>query len=172
MTVRVYSGLEERSGCGDVGASGDENVDDLAVFVDRPLHVAPHAGDFDVSLIDEAPPADRMPTRSRRVDEQWRETLNPPKQRHVIDIDAALGEELLEVAIRQTKAEIPARRQHHHLGREPEPHERRQIKRWHGTTAALHRRTLADGVRSVDATHTRLSYTVAIPGACGGRDHL
>ena len=65
-----------------------------------------------------------MAARSRRVDQQWREALHPPKQGDVINVDAALGEEFFEVAVRQPKAEIPANRQHDHFWREPEAKER------------------------------------------------
>jgi hypothetical protein len=34
-----------------------------------------------------------------RVDQQRREALNPPEQGDVVDLDAAFGEELFEVAI-------------------------------------------------------------------------
>ena len=69
-----------------------------------------------------------LAVRSGCVDEHRREALHPMKQGDVIDVDAALGEELLGVAIRQTEAEIPADRQHDHLGREPEPRKRGQIE--------------------------------------------
>jgi hypothetical protein len=124
----------------------------LAVLVNGSVHVPPDAGDLDVGLIDEPARPDRVTARSRRVDEQWREALHPPEQGDVIDIDAALGKELLEIAIRQPEAQIPANRQHDHLGREPEASERREFERRHWTTVALHQRTLALGVRSVNAT--------------------
>jgi hypothetical protein len=63
----------------------------------------------------------------------------------VIDLDAALGEELLEIAIRQTKPEISPHRQHDHLRRKPEADERRELlNEGCATTATLHHRTLAD----------------------------
>jgi hypothetical protein len=42
-------------------------------------------------------------------------------------LDTALSEELLEVAMRQTDAEIPADRQQDHVRRETEPHEGRKL---------------------------------------------
>jgi hypothetical protein len=33
----------------------DQNVDDLPVLVNSPVHVAPHAVDFDIGPIDESP---------------------------------------------------------------------------------------------------------------------
>jgi hypothetical protein len=41
-----------------------------------------------------------MATRAAGVDELGREGLHPPKDRHVVDLDAALGQELLDVAVR------------------------------------------------------------------------
>jgi hypothetical protein len=153
LTVCEQRLREERPCRGDVTPLGDQDVDDLAVLVDCPVHVAPDAGDFDVGLVDEPSNPDRVPARSHCVDQQWREPLHPPEQGHVIDIDAALGEEIFEIAIRQTEPEIPADRQHDHLRREPEPRERRKLLDWRcGPTATPHRRTLADHRRSVNAT--------------------
>jgi hypothetical protein len=44
-------------------------------FIDRPVDVAPHAGDFDVGLVDEPPRPHDMATWACRVDEQRREPL-------------------------------------------------------------------------------------------------
>jgi hypothetical protein len=86
--MRVDRGREERSRRCDVVPFRDEHVDDLAVVVDGPVNVPPHAGDFDVGLIDEPPQPDRMPARSGRmparsgrVDQQRCEVLHPPIQR-------------------------------------------------------------------------------------------
>ena len=42
---------------------------------------------------------DRMPTRARRLHQQRGEALHPPKQRDVIDLDPALGQQFFEVAV-------------------------------------------------------------------------
>jgi hypothetical protein len=47
----------------------------------------------------------------------------------MIDRDAAFGEQFLNVAIGQAVAQVPAHRHHDHLGREPEPCERRTRRR-------------------------------------------
>jgi hypothetical protein len=44
-------------------AFADEDVDELAVLIDRPVEVAPAAGDLDVGLLDEPPIAGRVPSR-------------------------------------------------------------------------------------------------------------
>jgi hypothetical protein len=40
--------------------------------------------------------------------------------RDVVDLDAALGEELFDVAVGQAEAQVPADRQHDDIGREAE----------------------------------------------------
>ena len=44
--------------------------------------------------------------------------LHPPVDRHVVDLDAALGEQLLDVAVGQRVAQIPAHRDLDHLAGE------------------------------------------------------
>lgn len=41
----------------------------------------------------------------------------------MVDLDAAFGEEILEVSVRQPEPEVPADRQHDHFGRVPVPGE-------------------------------------------------
>jgi len=40
-----------------------------------------------------------MPAGPSRVDQQRCEPQHPPVDRHVVDLDASLGEEFLEVAV-------------------------------------------------------------------------
>jgi hypothetical protein len=54
------------------------------------------------------------------VGQQQREPLHPAVGGHVVDLDAALGQELFDVAIRQAEAEVPADRDDDHVGREAE----------------------------------------------------
>ena len=56
-----------------VATAKDQNVDDLAVLVDRPVYVAPHAGDFDVGLVDEPALPHDMAAWCCRGDERRRE---------------------------------------------------------------------------------------------------
>src|SRR2546430_2682692 len=62
-----------------------------------------------------------MPARPGRLDEQ----RDPPVDGHVVDLDAALGEQLGHVAIRQRVPQVPADGHRDHLRREPEPGEHR-----------------------------------------------
>jgi hypothetical protein len=57
--------------------------------------------------------------------EQRGEALDPAVDGGVVDVNAALGEELLDVAVRQREAQVPAHREDDHLGREAEASERR-----------------------------------------------
>jgi hypothetical protein len=57
--------------------------------------------------------------------EQRGEALDPAVDGGVVDLDAALGEELLDLAGRQHEAQVPAHREDDHLGREAEASEAR-----------------------------------------------
>jgi hypothetical protein len=56
-------------------------------------------------------------TRSGSLGQQRREPKQPSIHRDVVDLDATLGEQFLDVAVRQPEAQIPTDRQHNHLGR-------------------------------------------------------
>jgi hypothetical protein len=71
--------------------------------------------DLDVRLIHEPTIADPVSARPGRVREERREGLHPPEHCDVIDLDTALGQQLLEVAIREAIAEVPAHRQNDDL---------------------------------------------------------
>ena len=83
---------EEAARRGDIPALGDEYLDDLAVLVHGPIDVPPHSGDLDVGLVDEPPVTHMVPARACRVDQFGGEVLDPPVQRDVVHVDAALGE--------------------------------------------------------------------------------
>jgi hypothetical protein len=63
--------------------------------------------------------------RTGGVGEQRGEPLHPPVHGDVIDLDAALDQEFLNVAVGQVESQIPAYGDDDDLGREPEPGERR-----------------------------------------------
>jgi hypothetical protein len=60
---------------------------------------------------------------SGRLGELRRKALNPPVHRDVVDLDAALGEELFDVPVGEAEARVPADRQGDDLGREAVPGE-------------------------------------------------
>ncbi len=53
-----------------------------------------------------------------RVDEHFGEGLHPPVDRDMVDLDAALGKQLLHIAVGQAVTQVPAHRQRDHLPRE------------------------------------------------------
>jgi hypothetical protein len=65
-----------------------------------------------------------MSGEAGRVSEQRREPLHPPIHGDVIDLNAAFGQQFLDVAVRQAVAQIPAHRHRDDLGGEPEAAER------------------------------------------------
>jgi len=95
-------------------------LNDLAELVNRPVDIPPVAGDLHVGLVDEPAASDGVSAGAGRLGEQRREPLDPPVDGDVVDLDAALGEQLLDVAIGQPEAQVPADRQHDHVGWEAE----------------------------------------------------
>jgi len=75
--------------------------------VDRPVQIRPTAGDLDVGLVDEPPLPWAVPGWSGSVDELGGEALHPPIPAHVIHRRTALGEQLLDIAVRQAVTQIP-----------------------------------------------------------------
>ncbi len=51
------------------------------------------------------------------------EPLDPPEDRDVVDLDPALGQELLDVPVGQAEPQVPPHRKRDDLGREPVPGE-------------------------------------------------
>jgi len=51
---------------------------------------------------------DDVLTGPSRLRELGREPLDPPVDAHVVDTDAALGEELLDVPVGQAEPQVPA----------------------------------------------------------------
>jgi hypothetical protein len=114
---------EEPAGWRGVPPLGQQDVDDLPVLVDRAIKVRPPAGDLDVGLIHEPPITGSVPAGAGGVREQRCEPLHPPEHGHVVD--AALGQQFLDIAVGEAVAQVPADRQRDHLRRELEPGERR-----------------------------------------------
>jgi len=106
---------------------GGQHVDDLPELVDRPVQVAPPTGHLDVRLVHPPPVAGRVLTGPSGVGEQRGESLHPAEDGDVVDLDAALGEQLLHVPVRQAVPEVPANRDRDHLRWEPEAGEGRPV---------------------------------------------
>ena len=97
-----------------------EHVDDLPVLVDGAVYVPPHAVDPHIGFVDEPAITGRMPYEPSRVDQQRCEPLYPSVDGDVIDGDATLGQQFLDVAEGQAIPQVPAHGQHDHVGRKPE----------------------------------------------------
>jgi hypothetical protein len=82
---------------------------------------APPAADLDISLVHVPAFTDSTPARPSRLGQQRSEPLNPSEYRHVVHRDAAFGEKLLDVAIRESEPQVPSHGQHDHLRWELEP---------------------------------------------------
>jgi hypothetical protein len=118
------------------------HVDDLAMLVDRSIHVPSHSGNLHVGFIDEPSITNTAPGRPSRVDDQRGEALHPPINRHVINVDTAFREQFFDIAVGQAVAEIPAHRQQDHLRREPVAGERNRNRAATTDHPCTHRPTL------------------------------
>jgi hypothetical protein len=96
--------LEEPMGGLGVPARGDKHVDDLPELVDRSVHVAPSAGDLHIGLVDLPAVTDGVAAGPGSLGQQWREPLDPPVDRDVVDLDPALGKELFDIAVGEPEA--------------------------------------------------------------------
>ena len=91
----VVEGTDKEAASGrQIPFFGDQDIDDLAILVDRPIQIDPTPGDFDISLINTPPITRRVPTGSGRLNQQRSEPLHPPVDRDMINLDAPLGQQL------------------------------------------------------------------------------
>ena len=111
---------------------GEQDVDDLAILVPRPVQARPRAGGLEVGLIGGPPVTGSVAAGAGGLDEFGGEALDPPVDGEVIDGDAALSQQLFHVAAAQAIAQVSADGQGDHLPRETEASERRrQARRRH-----------------------------------------
>jgi hypothetical protein len=98
----------------------DEHINDLPELINSTVDVAPLPADLDVGLVDLPAITHQMAAWPGGVGQKWREPLDPAVDRDVVDLDTAVGEELLDVAVGQAEAEVPADRDDDDVGREAE----------------------------------------------------
>jgi hypothetical protein len=72
---------------------------------------------------------DHVLSSSCSLGELRREALDPPVDRDVVNLDPALGQQLLDVPIGEAEPQVPAHRQGDDLRREPVPGEGRARRR-------------------------------------------
>ena len=117
---------EERPRRGQIPLDCQKDINHLAVLVDSATQVSPTTGDFDVGLIDEPTILSDVPTMPGGVDKFRCEALHPPIHRHMINGDAALSQQLLDIAIAQSVAQVLAHRYSDHFPRKAVTGGRRQ----------------------------------------------
>jgi len=118
----VLQGAGEEPASGrQVPLLGDQDVNDLAVLVDCPVQLDPPPDDFHICLVDEPAIARCMPAGSGRVDQQRGESLHPTIDGHVINVDTAFGQQLLDISVRQPVPQISAHSNHDHTRRNRNP---------------------------------------------------
>jgi hypothetical protein len=110
-------------GCLGVAPRGDTDVDDLPELVDGAVDIPPLAGDLHVRLIHLPAISHAMPAGPGGVGQQRREPQHPPVDGDVVDLDAPLDEQLLDISVGQAEAQVPADREHDHIRGEAEPGE-------------------------------------------------
>jgi hypothetical protein len=66
----------------------------------------------------------------------------------MVDLDTTLGEQLLDISVGQTEAQVPADGEHDHIGRKAEAGNDRSRKRSSASAAASHSGSLAASMRS------------------------
>jgi transcriptional regulator with XRE-family HTH domain len=81
----------------------------------RAVDVAPVASNLGVGLIDLPASPDGVAAGPGGLGQQRREALDPAVDGGVVDLDATLGEQLLDIAVGQREAQVPPHRQHDHV---------------------------------------------------------
>jgi len=99
---------EEPAGRRQVPLLCDEDIDDLALLVDRPVQTDPSPRDLEVGFVDEPPITGNGPARPGCVDRQRGEPLYPAIKGDVINVDTTFGQQVLDVSVRQPVPQIPA----------------------------------------------------------------
>src|ERR1039458_2004820 len=102
LTVRADRIGEEFCRSSQITLLRHEHVDDLPVLVNGPIDVPPGPGDLHVGLIDKPVTTHDVAARPSRVDEQGREPLTPTEQGHVVNLDTAFSEQLLQIPVGQS----------------------------------------------------------------------
>jgi hypothetical protein len=146
-----FSGLRPvQQGPGKEPASGrqvallrHQHIDDLVILVNGPVQVGPSPGDLQIRFVHKPAIPGHVSAGPRRVNQQRREPLHPPVDGDVINSDTSLGQQFLDIAVRQAIPEIPAHRHHDHIGWKAEPSEAGP-RYWYSDGMTTHRPSLPD----------------------------
>ncbi len=140
--VQIHGALKEGPGRGVVSLGAQQEVNGVAVVVDRPVQVLPLAADLDIGFVHSPALTDRALAPTDH-DRQHRQHLDrPAMQRGVIDEDPTVGHHLLNVPKAQRIGRIPTHAHQHHFQRAVHPlnHSAQRFK--HLRTVKIHRLTL------------------------------
>jgi hypothetical protein len=77
----------------------EEHIDDLAELVDGPEQVAPGPTHLEIGLVHVPSIPQDVLSSPGSLGELGREPLDPPVNAHVVDLDPAFGEKLLDVPV-------------------------------------------------------------------------
>jgi len=91
--------------------AAEQEIDGLAMLVDRAVKVVPLRSDGDVCLIDSPRRANGSRESVPALLELRNVTSDPPKDRRMRDFDAALGHHLHKISIRQPISDVSAHAQ-------------------------------------------------------------
>jgi len=101
---------KEAPGGRQVTPPGQQDVDDLAMLVDRHVQAGPLAGDLYVRLMNEPLTTRSVAAWPGRLDELRGEALDPPVDGDVIHGDSTLGQQVPHITAGQAIPQVPADR--------------------------------------------------------------
>ena len=122
--VPAEGAVEEALGRLLVALGAEQGVDGLAGAVDGAVEVAPLPVDPEVGLVDGPRPTARAQVPPHPLLELRGEALDPAVHGRVVDLDPAIGQHALKVAVADRELQVPAHRPQDDLGREAEAAER------------------------------------------------
>jgi len=138
----VLEGTDEKLASGrQIPLLGYQDIDDLAILVDRPVQLDPAPGDVDIPLINEPPITPSVPAWPRGVDEQRGKALHPTIDSDMINTNAPLGQQLRHITVGKPEAQGPPHDHGDHLRRKPKPGEARPRDR-HSSKATMYQLSL------------------------------
>jgi hypothetical protein len=100
--------LEEACGGRFITALTQQEIDRLALFIDRAVEIAPLTLHFDIGFIDSPGCADGARIVLPLSLEDWNEALDPSQNGGMYDRDASLRHQIAHVAITQLVSDVPS----------------------------------------------------------------
>jgi hypothetical protein len=140
--VQVDGAFEERPGRGVISFGAQQEVDSVAVAVDRAVQVLPLAADLHVGLVHPPASTHRTLAPAERSSQHRQHFHRPAMQRGVIDEDPALGHHLLDVSKAQRVGRVPTHAHQLHFERVVHTLNHSAQRFDHLRTVKLHRLTL------------------------------